>query len=368
MNKYDKIAGIYRESDAGDGSGDMLASTYDPQGKNSDAFSRPNHTGEQAISTVTGLQTALDGKSDTGHNHNLNDLTEKSYESLTNKPTIPGQALETSSEPTFADINITGLSGQIITTDNVETSIEELDDAIYALNDSGFGAWTSGTDGTTYTLSGGTFTLDRAGYGYINSKKISWAASQSIGSFSANTFYWIYIDSAGILQKTSTFISSTIRLFELLYDGTNYIVAKENHPIGFDQGVSGYLHNNAGTTIRGTGAIITRVASGTGAANGDREVKIVGADTLDDHGLSTTIPDSAGAGVTWNVFYRNGSGKWIRDSQVSQLPIKFNSSGTPTALDVVNAFAEYVLYVAKDTIEDSAPQYIAVMGETSYTF
>lgn len=42
-----------------------------------------------AISDVTGLQTALNTKSDTSHNHSLNSLTEKSYNSLTDKPTIP---------------------------------------------------------------------------------------------------------------------------------------------------------------------------------------------------------------------------------------------------------------------------------------
>lgn len=44
------------------GNGDMLAATYDPQGKAADAFARANHTGTQAISTVAGLQTALDAK------------------------------------------------------------------------------------------------------------------------------------------------------------------------------------------------------------------------------------------------------------------------------------------------------------------
>lgn len=44
------------------GVSDMLASVYDPQGIAADAFDRANHTGEQAISTVTGLQTALDEK------------------------------------------------------------------------------------------------------------------------------------------------------------------------------------------------------------------------------------------------------------------------------------------------------------------
>lgn len=44
------------------GSGDMLKATYDPTNINGSAFARVNHTGEQAISTVTGLQTALDAK------------------------------------------------------------------------------------------------------------------------------------------------------------------------------------------------------------------------------------------------------------------------------------------------------------------
>lgn len=45
-----------------DTTGLMAASVYDPQGIEDDAFDRANHTGEQAISTVTGLQTALDAK------------------------------------------------------------------------------------------------------------------------------------------------------------------------------------------------------------------------------------------------------------------------------------------------------------------
>lgn len=44
------------------GSGDMEAATYDPQNIADDAFDRANHTGSQAISTVTDLQTTLDAK------------------------------------------------------------------------------------------------------------------------------------------------------------------------------------------------------------------------------------------------------------------------------------------------------------------
>lgn len=45
-----------------DTEGFMLESVYDPQGKNADAFARANHTGTQAISTVSGLQAALDAR------------------------------------------------------------------------------------------------------------------------------------------------------------------------------------------------------------------------------------------------------------------------------------------------------------------
>lgn len=44
--------------------GDMLKSVYDPNNHETDAFARANHTGEQAISTVTGLQAALDNLGD----------------------------------------------------------------------------------------------------------------------------------------------------------------------------------------------------------------------------------------------------------------------------------------------------------------
>ena len=44
------------------GSGDMLASLYDPQAIEADAFDRANHTGAQAIATITDLQSTLDDK------------------------------------------------------------------------------------------------------------------------------------------------------------------------------------------------------------------------------------------------------------------------------------------------------------------
>jgi hypothetical protein len=67
---WDKVLGLYRIMSFNDlfagvaDLGFMEESVYDPQGKHADAFARANHTGTQAISTVTNLQTSLDAKAD----------------------------------------------------------------------------------------------------------------------------------------------------------------------------------------------------------------------------------------------------------------------------------------------------------------
>lgn len=278
------------------------------------------------------------------------------------------QSLNTTDSPVFGDVTITGLSGNVISSESVETSIEELDNSIYEIADSGFIAWTSGADANTYTIVGGKFQIDRSGRGKIRGKEIAWVVGQQTGVLSANLGYIIYVDTAGTLQATTNpataSYQNTIRLFHVLYDGTNYIVTKENHPANWDAGTCLFLHLTINTVIRGIGAIITRIATGTGADPDDRRVKTVGADTLDDHGLTTTIPTTNP--VTWMVFIRNPT-NWVLSSEQSDLPIQYNNAGTPTALDVVNAFGIYVLYVAQDNIELGSPHFYAVMNETSYT-
>jgi hypothetical protein len=59
----------------GQASGDMSAAIYDPQGVAGNAFDRANHTGSQALGTVTGLQAALDGKAAATHNHPASAIT-----------------------------------------------------------------------------------------------------------------------------------------------------------------------------------------------------------------------------------------------------------------------------------------------------
>jgi len=272
---------------------------------------------------------------------------------------------------TFADdIAITGLSGSVITSDSVETSIEQLDESQSKETNTGFESWDS--SGTYYTITGGALRIDIGGTGFIKGKKITWSAPQTSSAFSANTLTYVYIDSTGTIGSTTSTAEATfedyIVLFEVLYDGTNYVVAKENHPYKINTKVSRYLHNNVGTVIRSSGAVITRVSTGTGGATGDREIKIVGADVLEDHGLETTIPDSSGVGVTWNIYYTNASGKWIRYAQQTELPMYYNNAGTPTALGTgpLNDNTVYTLYVSKDNLNSSTPAYYAVMNTAQY--
>ncbi len=62
--------------------GDMLARLYDPQEIASDVFDRANHTGTQAISTVDGLQAALDAAGSSGGAQTVMGTTIYTEESL----------------------------------------------------------------------------------------------------------------------------------------------------------------------------------------------------------------------------------------------------------------------------------------------
>jgi len=234
----------------------------------------------------------------------------------------------------------------------------------------GFADWTSGADADTYTITGGNFQIDRAGYGYVKSVRVDWVAGQQTSALTAWATTWVYIDSSGLIGSTTSgataFDHNRIVLFEVWTDGTNYIVVKENHVYDFQPRISGYLHMNLNTIIRGTGATIAPVASGDGSDPTHRQVKVTGADTMDDHGLSTTVPDSAGAGITLNNMYINAAGKYALYSQSTQLPMYYNAGGTPTILNGVNeVFCAYPIYVSKDDIESSIPIYFSIMDSNA---
>jgi hypothetical protein len=335
-----------------------------------------DHTNLTSIGTNTHAQvdTALSRLANTsGTNTGDQDLSGLVPDSRK----VNGHALSSDVSVTASDVglgSVPNVDARIVTSQNIgnsttlDTFLTNIDDSLTSNSESGFGGWTSGSDASTYTITGGKLQVNRSGYGYINGKKITWVANQQTGVIGANTTIYAYIDTDGLIYTNTAYVSGKIMLYEVFYDGSVYIVKKENHAKSFQSSVSGWIHNAVNTIIFGKGANITRVATGTGASAGDRQIKIVGADTLSDHGLSTTIPDSAGAAVTFNVMYLNASGKWITYAQQSQLPIYYNNAGTPTALDAVtNVYAIYTIYVAKDDINSSSPQYFAVMDGQAAT-
>lgn len=277
---------------------------------------------------------------------------------------------------TMAAANITVTSRTVGDSTNLDTALLNLDNSQIAQKDSGFESW--GGAGNYYSIAANALTLLRAGVGYIQGRKITWAAPQTAAVFTSNSAHWLYIDSAGVLQitiaRTEALYQGNIVLFEVHYDGTDYEVVWENHACAADTDIGHFLHESLGTIlvpVIGTniiGANITRVATGTGGAVGDRQLKIVGTADLNDQGLHTNIPDSAGAAISWIIYYVNGSGNWTEYSVASQFPMFYNAAGTPTALATSGSTDTgiFTCYAVKAEPNSGLPIYIAVMDATVY--
>lgn len=213
----------------------------------------------------------------------------------------------------------------------------------------------------------GTFKLLRGGTGYIKGKLITWAAQDYVGMVAGNC-YFIYIDSAGTIgaatAHTDTLYENNIILFECLRDSTpvtnNQLTVCENHPYSFQVQPSNYLHDTIGPVIESYNGGANIVLNGT------QGIQINGDDVLADHGLKTTIPDSAAAAVTWIKMYTTAAGKWARQNATTTFTGYYNSAGTPTALSA-NRYALYTLYVSKESLNTTTPTYIAVLDTAQYT-
>lgn len=233
----------------------------------------------------------------------------------------------------------------------------------------GFLTWSG--SGNYFSTSGAFFSLLRGGTVGIKNIQVTFAATSNL-LLSANFTYFIAVNSSGTVSATKysdvteTFFDNNAVLFEVLYDGTNMVVVKENHPYAFQVGPSRFLHNNVGPVIRGTGAIITRVSANAGASQTDVQIKIVGADTLEDHGLTTAIGEVNPQ--AFNFMYKNASGKWIKYSTASNFPLVYNNAGTITALGTGpnTDTAIMTLYVSKDNLNSPDPIYFAVIDSAVY--
>lgn len=276
-----------------------------------------------------------------------------------------GQVLigASAADPAFA--SITSASSTVVLTSGANTLAVDVNAALKITT--GFATWGgSGAYFDDTTL--GSFTILRPGTGYINTTPISWTAPQTITGLTAGNCYYIYINSAGTIQKTNAFSDSlfanNIVLFECLRDSTpitnNQITVVENHSYNFEVQPSVYLHDIIGPVIQNTanGANIT--------LNGTQKIQINGADVLSDHGLETIIPDSGGVAETFRKMYTLASGKWATYTSTDTFSGHYNNAGTVTAL-TSGRFAVYTLYCSKDSLNSSIPFYFAVLDTSQYT-
>ena len=289
----------------------------------------------------------------------VNITTSNTY-AISGTGTVNFSSVTFSDSKALAGTIVEGLAGVVKTGEIYANTILRMDM-------SGFYSWAAAGpyfDATTL----GTFQLLVGGTGYIRGKLVTWVAQNIAGMTSGATWY-IYIDSTGTIGKTATrtdiLFMDNIVLFECLYDETPVTkqqhVVKENHAYNYQVSVSNYLHNTAGIVIENTnnGANITVVP----AAN--VKISIAGADSLDDHGLLTTIPDSGGAGVIFKKFYTTAGGKWAVQNTSDTFAGYYNNAGTPTALPG-GKFAIYTLYVGKDSLNATTPTYYAVLDTVYY--
>ena len=221
--------------------------------------------------------------------------------------------------------------------------------------------------GAYYSVSGTNFTLARGGLGYVKTTPVTWAGSQTLTGLSAGATHYVYVDINGTIGETTVrnnaLYEDFIVLFQVLVDSAtptpNVVVVREDHPVSVQADTSEWAHI-------AFGPLIANINNGANIVqNGTNGIQINGTDFLLDHGLTTTIPDSASAAVSWRRFYTNASGKWVQYNNQSAFTGVYNNGGTVTAL-TGGRYGVFRLYVSKDDLNTSTPQYVAVIQTAEY--
>ena len=231
---------------------------------------------------------------------------------------------------------------------------------------SGFVQW-AGTGGYfTYVEATGVFTLSRACIGMLKSSQVYVASGQTVTCTNfANNF--IYADSAGILQVTSDpRFDDKILLFSLYSDGTNYSTSKQTHPVSFPASVSGFVHNALGSSLKNDSNGVVTLLSGAG-----RTIQLVGASTYYDHGLDTTVADSAGNAISMLMMYTGASGATFQGAAFTAIP-GVRQNGTALSNVGNGKFVNYRIGVygssnIDDTTANTIAQYIVVPDSVEHS-
>ena len=226
----------------------------------------------------------------------------------------------------------------------------------------GFDAWGGSGNYWSFVPATGAFTLLRRGVAIIRSTPLLIPGGQVLSGGTAlvnNAVNFVYADSTGTLKSTTTNNSALYEgnsvLFQVFTDGTNFLVKKENHPVGFPTVASGYIHKVLGSQLENNGG-----ANLTALVPGNRTLKMATASTAIDHGLEAVIPDSGSNPLTFWGFFTSASGPAIDVSAagVTAIPSRYQNTGTTVTNALSNERVVMRVGVVLDSLNSSAPQYV----------
>lgn len=233
----------------------------------------------------------------------------------------------------------------------------------YDQNTSGFVDWGTGTTYWTYVAGTKTFTVDRRGTGVVRSAPVTWTAGQSVVLTDLAVNY-VYMNSAGVIGVTTSISGGllyvdNIVLFEVWVQGTNFLVSKENHPWEFTSAVSRSWHNLFGPLLESASQTLTIAV----AAN--RTVNLGGTNTLNDHGVTSSISPQSPA--TWFQTVTGTSGKMYQiGDAVGLISRKSDPANTTGTVVAVNRRIIFRLGVIKDSLNSANPIFVSYADTTDY--
>lgn len=237
----------------------------------------------------------------------------------------------------------------------------------YDLEQSGFVQWAGSGNYYSFVPATGVFTLLRSCAGMIRTTPVYIAFGQTVTLTPNFAAYFIYGDADGVLQfTTNPSFDEKVLLFSVYSDGTNYTVSKQTHPVKFPAATSDYVHNALGSSIKNDGNAILTVLTAA-----DRTVKMVGASTYYDHGLNTTIADSATGAISMLMMYTGASGTTFTGTSFTQIP-GVVASGTSVVNGTAGRYVNYRVGVyassnLSDAAADQIAQYIVVPDSVQHT-
>jgi hypothetical protein len=284
------------------------------------------------ISSAT--QTALNGKADASHNHDLL-YAEIAYE-------------------------------------------EKVDNILMASEPTGF---LNATDSTiSFTNATRTFTIQPAVTSYVILQvgvKYTISTTKTIVISNTEGLHYIYFDN-GILYETLTLDINVVKtkvLVAIVYwDATNSIhltIADERHGCVMDSETHWYLHQTVGSAYVSGGSLGNFSTEGTGNSATDAQFSISTGSFKDEDILFNL--QSVASTVGNDIYYRSGTTAWRKSTNTGfnllttgtgRLAYNLNTTGTWSLAEVTsNQFALYHIFMSNDINR----KYIAIVGQAAYT-